>query len=152
MNIRNTFSTPVVIACLIFGAGSAMAGAVTSGKIPFEMEVVTCHETVSLSGWYRATTNFQEDGAGGTHDISHLVAHGTGTGQLTGTRYVWNDQFNHQALNDTNGAFSGNRVLRTNLVIKGNLENSKIWLNLHLTITPDGTAVVDRSRLIFECL
>ena len=145
----------VIAACMtIFGLGSslAIAGAETSGKQPFAFNVVTCNETVSLSGWFRTTTKFHEDGAGGTHFISHLVAHGTGMGLLTGTHYVWNDSFEHLAINETNGAvFAGNLIRRTNLISKGNLENSKAWITAHLTITPDDTAIVDRFDLSFEC-
>ncbi len=152
MNVRALAATILVMTSLILSS-TATAGATTSGKLPFSFPVFTCDETVNVSGWFRVTTNFVPDGAGGTHDIFHIVAHGTGVGESTGTAYQWNDSFDHTVFNVTAGStVAANFVSRTNLISRGPSDNSIFYITAHLTVTPDGTTIVDRFDLTVECM
>lgn len=152
MSTRASATTLLMIFSALFSS-TAMAGATTTGKLPFAFPVFTCNETVNVSGWFRVTTNFVPDGAGGTHDIFQLVAKGTGVGESTGTNYQWNDSFDHTVFNVTAGStVAANFVSRTHLISQGPLDNSIFYITAHLTITPDGTIVVSRFDLTTECL
>ena len=152
MKVRALAATILVMTSVILSS-TAIAGATTSGKIPFAFPVFTCNETVNVSGWFRVTTNLVPDGAGGTHDIFHLVAKGTGVGESTGTAYQWNDSFDHTVFNVTAGStVAANFVSRTHLISQGPLDNSIFYITAHLTIRPDGTTIVDRFDITTECI
>ena len=145
-------ATTLIIFLAIFSS-SATAGAITTGKLSFAFPVFTCNETVNVSGWFRVVTNFVPDGAGGTHNIFHLVAHGTGVGVSTGTAYQWNDSFDHTVFNVTAGStVAANFVSRTHLISQGPLDNTIFYVTAHLTVTPDGTVVVNRFDVTSECV
>ena len=152
MNNRSIAATLLIVVAFLV-SGTALAGATTTGKLPFAFPVFTCNETVNVSGWFRVTTNFVPDGAGGTHDIFHLVPKGTGVGESTGTAYQWNDSFEHFVFNVTAGStVAANFVSRTNLISRGPSDNSIFYITAHLTVTPDGTTIVDRFDLTVECM
>ena len=152
MKTRALVTTLFIITSAVFSS-TAIAGASTTGKMPFAFPVFTCNETVNVSGWFRVTTNFVSDGAGGTHDIFHLVAKGTGVGESTGINYQWNDSFDHTVFNVTAGStVAANFVSRTHLISRGPLDNSIFYVTAHLTITPDGTTIVDRFDVTSECI
>lgn len=152
MNKKLIAGTVLVVFSFLI-SGTASAGASTTGKLPFAFPVFTCNETVNVSGWFRVTTNFVPDRAGGIHQIFHLVAKGTGVGESTGIAYQWNDSFDHSVLNVSAGStVAANFVSRTHLISQGPLDNSTFYITAHLTVTPDGTVRVDRFDITSECL
>ena len=129
-----------------------LAGASSSGKVPFEMPVVSCNETILVSGWFQVVTNVTNDGAGGLHFVQHFIAKGHGTGLTTGMKYQYNEALRHVVENYTaGGTFAANLVQRTRLISQGPLDNSIFFVTAHITTLPDGTTTVERFDITAEC-
>ena len=150
---KTTFLATLSIVISLLLSGTAVAGANTTGKVPFAFPVETCVEIVDLEGWVQVVTNEVDDAAGGTRFVIHINAKGTGTGQLTGTRYQWNDAFLHDVdIATAGGTTVFNGITRTILISKGGLPNSSVFFTIHLTITPNGDVVVDRFDFTADCV
>ena len=118
---------------------------------PFAFSVDNCVETVDLTGTFHEVTRVFVGPGGKEQFRFHINAKGTGVGQLTGTRYQWNDRL----FDITNFAPSGTVSFTLNdyarLVGQGSAPNMDIAIQAKVTVNAQGEVTVDRSTVRAAC-
>ena len=111
---------------------------------PFAFSVDNCVETVALSGTFHEVEEFFVGPGGKEHLRFHLNAKGTGVGQTTGARYQWNDRL----FDITNLAPVGAESFTLNdyarLIGQGGAVNTRVGVQVKITVNANGTVTVDR--------
>jgi hypothetical protein len=111
---------------------------------PFAFTVATCTELVDVSGTFHQVVQLFVGPGGKQHFRFHIDAKGTGVGQVTGSRYQWNDRL----FDITNIAPSQTLSFILNdyarLIGQGGAINQRLALQSKITVTATGTVVVDR--------
>jgi hypothetical protein len=118
---------------------------------PFAFTVATCTELVDVSGTFHQVVQLFVGPSGKQHFRFHINAKGTGVGQVTGSRYQWNDRlFDITNIAPTQTvSFILNDYSR--LVGQGGAIDQRLALQNKITITPTGTVVVDRVVVRSAC-
>ena len=164
MSARSMIATIVLAACELGTATqvpTAAAGPAPLGPElatvpnpsfqPFAFAVDNCVETVDVSGTFHEVVQFFVGPRGKEHFRFHLNAKGTGIGQSTGARYQWNDRL----FDITNVAPVGAVPFVLNdyarLIGQGGAVNSRLAIQVKVTINANGDATVDRLRVRDAC-
>jgi hypothetical protein len=111
---------------------------------PFAFTVATCTELVDVSGTFHQVEQFFVGPGGKLHFRFHIDAKGTGVGQVTGSRYQWNDRlFDITNIAPTQTfSFIANDYAR--LIGQGGALDQRLAVQTKITVTATGTVVVDR--------
>ncbi len=148
MNVR-TFTTAIlIIFCLLFSS-AATAQANVSGKRSIQTTAFLCFEPVEVDGWLLTLSQIRPDRAGGLHTVWQTVFHGTGQGLYSGYEYQWSGTTSSTHIQNAAGGEARTLMQRIHLISQGPLLNNHVWVDIHFTITPDQTEIVD--WWIFEC-
>lgn len=143
-----------VLALVTLVAGLAIsvgtAGAFTTvEKIPFEVTLTECGETISLSGQLNVVFTVQELGGGGFLVTSHANPQGVTGASSSGARYQATGMTTSTTVSIPSGGFTATFVNRFHIVGTMGAPTFAVTDTLHITITPNGdvTAVVDNFSL-----
>jgi hypothetical protein len=149
MKVNLSIAALMLFGCVLLPS-SALAGALVE-RDTFFFDVENCGiEFVAVEGIVQF--NFQLS-RNEVHLHSHIRAKGKGVGLDTGTKYEWNDSFEHFIDNLTPGGTVVAHLSQTTALIShGALPNVVFRINAQLVITPDGTTVVDRFEPDGECV
>ncbi len=118
---------------------------------PFAFAVDNCVETVDVSGTFHEVVQFFVGPRGKEHFRFHLNAKGTGIGQSTGARYQWNDRLFDITNVAPVGAVSFILNDYARLIGQGGAVNSRLAIQVKVTINANGDATVDRLRVRDVC-
>ena len=118
---------------------------------PFAFTVDNCVEPVAITGTFHETLQFFIGPGGKLHFRFHTNAKGVGIGEVTGTRYQWNDRL----FDITNVAPRGTESFtlndRTRLIGQGGAPNATFAVQVKVTINANGTFTVERVRFLEVC-
>ena len=113
---------------------------------PFAFSVDNCVETVDLVGTFHEVVQAWIGAGGKEHFRFHINAKGIGVGQLTGTRYQWNDRLFDITNIAPAGAASFTLNDNSRLIGQGAAPNMRIATQIKITVNARGTVTVDRLR------
>lgn len=108
-------------------------------------------EDIAFESRIHILANVTLDQGGGVHFVSETNTEGTGTGLVTGARYVITGA-SHDNFNNTGGAFESTLTASVRVIGQGRVPNFLMQTLIHVTFDANGqpTASVEQVRFICQ--
>lgn len=144
MKLQNSVAATLIFLCLLFSGPAAAQNNVTKNKWYGADTYWFCVEPVEIEYWIQTIGKFgQPDAAGGFHSVWQVTFHGTGEGLWSQSKYQYNHSISFTHVQNAAGGEIQTWMERIHVPSQGPLFNYHLWVDIHFTVTPDGTPIAE---------